>query len=81
MEGVVVEQKKAEHVRGDRVDAALLERQLGFVNICFILTPVFVPCLFDKYKKGYNRRLIEYGQLVLGTRWAAKFEQVPRSTG
>ena len=36
--------------------------------------------LFDKYKKGYNRRLIEYGHLVLGTRSAAKFEQVPRST-
>ena len=35
--------------------------------------------LFDKYKKGYNRRLIEYGHLVLGTRSAAKFEQVPRS--
>ena len=44
MNGVVVEQKKAEHVRGDCVDAAVLERQLGFVNICFILTPVFVPC-------------------------------------
>ena len=35
MDGVVVEQKKAEHVRGDCVDAAVLERQLGFVNICF----------------------------------------------
>ena len=44
MDGVVVEQKKVEHVRGDCVDAAVLERQLGFVNICFILTPVFVPC-------------------------------------
>ena len=42
MDGVVVEQKKVEHVRGDCVDAAVLE--LGFVNICFILTPVFVPC-------------------------------------
>ena len=30
-------------------------------------------------KKGYNRRLIEYGHLVLGTRSAAKFEQVPSS--
>ena len=29
MDGVVVEQKKAEHVRGDCVDAAVLERQLG----------------------------------------------------
>ena len=35
--------------------------------------------LFDKYKKGYNRRLIEYSHLVLGTRSAAKFEQVPSS--
>ena len=33
-----------------------------------------------EYKKGYNWRLIEYGHLVLGTRSAAKFEQVPRST-
>ena len=78
MDGVVVEQKKAEHDRGDCVDAAVLERQLGFVNICFILTPVFVPCFLIK-KKGYNWRLIEYGHLVLGTRSAAKFEQVPRS--
>ena len=46
MDGVVVEQTKAEHVRGDCVDAAVLEIQLGFVNICFILTPVFVPCFF-----------------------------------
>ena len=52
MDGVVVEQTKAEHVRGDCVDAAVLERQLGFVNICFILTPVFVrTLLFYKYKK------------------------------
>ena len=35
MNRVVVEQKKAEHVRGDCVDVAVLERQLGFVNICF----------------------------------------------
>ena len=51
MDGVVVEQKKAEHVRGDCVDAAVLERQLGFVNICFILTPVFVPCLLININK------------------------------
>ena len=51
MDGVVVEQKKAEHVRGDCVDAAVLERQLVFVNICFILTPVFVPCLLINIKK------------------------------
>ena len=52
MDGVVVEQEKTEHVRGDCVDAAVLERQLGFVNICFILTPVFVcTLLFYKYKK------------------------------
>ena len=43
MDGVVVEQEKTEHVRGDFVDAAVLE--LGFVNICFILTPVFVRTL------------------------------------
>ena len=77
MDGGVVEQKKAEHVRGDCVDAAVLERQLGFVNICFILTPVFVPCFLINIKKGYNRRLIEYSHLVLGTRSAVKFEQVP----
>ena len=40
MDGVVVEQKKA-----------VLERQLGFVNICFILTPVFVPCFLINIKK------------------------------
>ena len=38
MDGVVVEQEKTEHVRGDYVDAAVLE--LGFVNICFILGPM-----------------------------------------
>ena len=74
MNGVVVEQKKAEHVRGDCVDAAVLERQLLFHFDSCICT-----LLFDKYKKGYNRRLIEYGHLVLGTRSAAKFEQVPSS--
>ena len=51
MDGVVVERKKPEHVRGDCVDAAVLERQLGFVNICFILTPVFVPCFLINIKK------------------------------
>ena len=51
MNGVVVEQTKAEHVRGDCVDAAVLESQLGFVNICFILTPVFVPCFLINIKK------------------------------
>ena len=51
MNGVVVVQKKVEHVRGDCVDAAVLERQLGFVNICFILTPVFVPCFLINIKK------------------------------
>ena len=51
MDGVVVEQKKAEHVRGDCVDTAVLERQLGFVNICFVLTPVFVPRFLIYIKK------------------------------
>ena len=41
---------------------------------------MYLYLAFDKYKKGYNRRLIEYGHLVLGTRSASKFEQVPRST-
>ena len=54
MDGVVVEQKKAEHVRGDCVDAAVLERQLGFVNICFILTPVFGPCFLINIKHRKN---------------------------
>ena len=49
MDGVVVEQEKTEHVRGDYVDAAVLE--LGFVNICFILTPAFVPCFLINIKK------------------------------
>ena len=40
---------------------------------------MYLYLAFDKYKKGYNRRLIEYGHLVLGTRSAAKFEQVPSS--
>ena len=48
MDGVVVEQEKTEHVR-DYVDAGVLE--LGFVNICFILTPVFVPCFLINIKK------------------------------
>ena len=51
MDGVVVEQKKAKHVRGDCVDAAVLERLLGFVNFCFILTRVFVPCFLINIKK------------------------------
>ena len=63
MDGVVVEQKKAEHVRGDCVDAAVLERQLGFVNICFILTPVFVPCFLINIKKVNRVR-------PLGTRYS-----------
>ena len=41
---------------------------------------MYLYLAFDKYKKGYNRRLIEYGHLVLGTRSAAKFEQVPSSS-
>ena len=49
MDGVAVEQEKTEHVRGDYVDAAVLE--LGFVNSCFILTPVFVPCFLINIKK------------------------------
>ena len=49
MDGLGVEQEKTEHVRGDCVDAAVLE--LGFVNICFILTPVFVPCFLINIKK------------------------------
>ena len=37
--------------------------------------------LFKKTKKkGYNRRLIGYSHLVLGTRSAAKFEQVPSTS-
>ena len=52
MDGVVVEQEKTEHVRGDYVDAAVLE--LGFVNICFILTPVFVPCFLINIKHHKN---------------------------
>ena len=51
MDGVVVEQKKAKHVRGDCVDAAVLERQLGFLNICFILALVFGPCFLINIKK------------------------------
>ena len=51
MDGVVVEQKKAEYVRGDCVNAAVLERHLGFVNICFILTPVFLPCFLINIRK------------------------------
>ena len=42
---------------------------------------MYLYLAFDKYKKGYNQRLIEYGHLVLGTRSAAKFEQVPSSIG
>ena len=80
MDGVVVEQKKAEHVRGDCVDAAVLERQLDFCEHLFHFDSCICTLLFDKYKKGYNRRLIEYGHLVLGTRSAAKFEQVPSSS-
>ena len=49
MDGVVVEQENTEHVRRDCVDAAILE--LGFVNICFILTPAFVPCFLINIKK------------------------------
>ena len=41
---------------------------------------LYLYLAFDKYKKGYNQRLIEYGHLVLGTRSAAKFEQVPSSS-
>ena len=48
MDGVVVEQEKTEHVMGDCVDAAVLE--LGFVNICFILTPALVPCFLINIK-------------------------------
>ena len=51
MDGVVVGQTKAVHVRGDCVNAAVLQRQLGFVNICFILTPVFVPCFLINIRK------------------------------
>ena len=36
--------------------------------------------LYNKDKKGYNRRLIWYSYLVLGTRSAAKFEKVPSTS-
>ena len=41
---------------------------------------MYLYLAFDKYKKGYNRRLIEYSHLVLGTRSAAKFEKVPSTS-
>ena len=77
MDGVVVEQKEAEHVRGDCVNALTT----WFCEHLFHFDSCICTLLFDKYKKGYNPRLIEYSRLVLGTRSAAKFEQVPRSSG
>ena len=49
------------------------------VDIRCKLTPLYLA-LWSKYRKGYNWRLIEYSHLVLGTRSAVKFEQVPSTS-
>ena len=57
MDGVVVEQKKAEHVRGDCVDAAVLERQLSFVNICLGINDI--KSLLNRSKLSLKKRHVK----------------------
>ena len=57
---------------------------VGFVSHCGDVLQIY-SCicilLFKKAKKkGYNQRLIVFSYLVLGTRSAAKFEQVPSTS-
>ena len=47
---------------------------------CAFGNVVFVSCFTIKIKKSYDGRLIWYSYLVLGTRSAAKFEKVPRTS-
>ena len=46
----------------------------------FVRFGSFKCILLYKIRKGYNRRLIGYSYLVLGTRSAAKFEKVPSTS-